>query len=107
MEGANPMHKVFFRCNGGDYYSERNCPFDGWSRPELQRLLDVVAEMKKNVEPISISALREKGFESDVLDRVIVIEFGAEPAVFDAFHPEGYIIAGQYVPRSKLGPQHT
>ncbi|HEY1471538.1 MAG TPA: hypothetical protein VGF61_21040 [Candidatus Acidoferrum sp.] len=101
------MHKVFFRCNGGDYYSERNCPFDGWSRPELQRLLDVVAEMKKNVEPISISALREKGFESDVLDRVIVIEFGAEPAVFDAFHPEGYIIAGQYVPRSKLGPQHT
>jgi hypothetical protein len=37
--------------------------------------------MKKNLEPISISALLDKGFESDVLDKVIVVEFGAEPAV--------------------------
>jgi hypothetical protein len=63
------MYKVFWRCNGGDYYSGRNCPFDGWSRPELQRLFDVVAEMNKNAEPISISALRGKGFDTDVSTR--------------------------------------
>jgi hypothetical protein len=70
------MHKVFWRCNGGDYYSERFCPFDRWSGPELQRLFDVVAEMKKNAEPISITALQRKGFDKEVLDRVIVVEFG-------------------------------
>jgi hypothetical protein len=37
---------------------------------------------------------------------VIVVEFGSEEAMFDAFHPEGYIISGQYVPLSKLDGQH-
>ncbi len=101
------MHKVFGRCNSGDYYSGRNCPFDGWSRPELQRLFDVVAEMNGNAEPISISALRGKGFHTDVLGKVIVVEFGGEKSAFDAFHPEGYVIDGQCVPLAKLGHQYT
>jgi hypothetical protein len=63
--------------------------------------------MKKNAEPVSISALQEKGFGREVLERVIVVEFGGEAAAFDAFHPEGYVIEGQYVPLSKLGHQHT
>lgn len=100
------MHKVFYRCNGGDYYSGRNCPFDGWSRPELQRLFDVVEEMREKEETVSISALQRKGFGQDVLQRVIVVEFGGELAAFDAFRPEGYVIEGQYVPQAKLGNQH-
>jgi hypothetical protein len=42
-----------------------------------------------------------------VLDRVIVAEFGGETAAFDAFHPEGYVIEGRYVPISRLGHEHT
>ena len=99
------MHKVFWSCNGGDYYSGRICPFDGWSRPELQRLFDVVAEMGKNTESISISALQGKGFGREVLDRVIVIEFGAESSNFEALHPAGYTIDGHYVSLEKVGPQ--
>ena|ERR1700739_3096300 len=100
------MQKVFWRSNGGDYYSGRNCPFDGWFRPELQRLFDVVEEIKEKAEPVSISALRGKGFGQEVLERVIVVEFGGETAAFDAFHPEGYVIEGRYVPLAKLGHQH-
>jgi hypothetical protein len=72
----------------------------------LQRPFDLVVEMKKNDEALSIPALWSKGFGTDVLDRVIVIECGTEAAAFDAFHPEGYIIDGRYVPFAKLGPQH-
>jgi hypothetical protein len=100
------MNKVFWRCNSGHYYSERSCPLDGWSRTGLVRLFDVVAEMKKNAEPISISALEGKGFDQDVLDRVIVVEFGGITAAFDGFSPAGYFIEGQYVPLSKLGLQY-
>jgi hypothetical protein len=71
----------------------------------LQRLFDVVEEMKEKAEPVSI-ALQRKGFAQEVLDRVIVVEFGGETAAFDAFRPEGYVIEGQYVPLAKLGHQH-
>jgi hypothetical protein len=100
-------HKVFWCCNGGDYYSDRNCPFDGWSRPDLQRLFVLIAQMKENAELVSISALQEKGFGKEVFDKVIVVEFGGEAAAFDAFHPEGYVIEGRCVPISKLGHEHT
>jgi hypothetical protein len=54
-----------------------------------------------------ISATAREGIGKEVLDRVIVIEFGGETAAFDAFHPEGYVIEGRYVPISKLGHEHT
>jgi hypothetical protein len=99
--------KILWRCNSGHYYSERNCPLDGWSRPELQRLFDVVTEMQKNGEPVSIQALRKHGFDQAVLDRVIAIEFGGEKSTFDGFDPNGYIIQGKYVPLSKLDIDHS
>lgn len=46
------MHRLFWRCNGGDCCSERNCPFDGWSGLELQKLFETVKEIKKDAEPI-------------------------------------------------------
>jgi hypothetical protein len=36
---------------------------------ELQRLFDVVAAMKENAEPVSISALEEKGIGKEILFR--------------------------------------
>lgn len=46
------MHRVFWSCNGRDCYSERNCPFDGWSGPELQKPFETKEQTKKNAEPI-------------------------------------------------------
>jgi hypothetical protein len=63
--------------------------------------------MKENAELVSISALQEKGFGKEVLDRVTAVEFGGETAAFDAFHPEGYVIEGRYATISKLGQEHT
>jgi hypothetical protein len=74
-------------------YSGRNHLTDGLF-VEPRRLFDVVAKMNKNAEPISISALRGKGFDTDVLDKVIVVEFGGDKSAFDAFYPEGYVIEG-------------
>jgi hypothetical protein len=71
------------------------------TRLNMQRLFDVVAEMKKNAEPISITALQSKGFDKEVL-----VEIGGEASAFDAFHPDGSVIDGKYVPLSKLGLEH-
>jgi hypothetical protein len=51
--------------------------------------------MKKNAEPIAISALQRKRLEKDVLERVIVVEFGGEESAFDALYAEGHVNDGQ------------
>jgi hypothetical protein len=100
------MQKVYWRCNSGHYYSVRNCPLDGWSRPELHRLWDVVNDMNKSMEQVSIAALKLHGFDKEVLDRVIIIEFSGDSAPFDGFDPKGYIIKGRYMPLSELGTEY-
>jgi hypothetical protein len=99
------MRKAYWRCNSGHYYCVRFCPFDGWSRPSLQKLLDTVTEMDSRGEEVSIAKLVEKGFDQSVLDRVIVIEFGGNKHVFDAISPEGYVIQSKYVPLASVGPE--
>ena len=57
-------------------------------------------------EVLCITALQQKGFAKDVLDRIIVIEFGGDASAFDAFSPAGYVIRGRYIPLSKVGPEY-
>ncbi len=100
------MQKAYWRCNSGHYFCSVNCPQDGWSRPYFQRLFEVVRDMEKTGENVSIERLRQKGFDREALDRVIVIDFGSEEAVFDAIVPEGYLIDGKFIPLTKLDQQH-
>jgi hypothetical protein len=82
------------------------CPQDGWSRPYFQRLFEVAKEMEKSGENISIELLRLKGFDKESLDRVIVVEFGSDVAVFDGIIPAGYLIDGTFIPLVKLDRQY-
>jgi len=50
--------------------------------------------------------LRLKGFDKEALDRVIVVEFGSDVAVFDGIIPAGYLIDGKFVPLLKLDRQY-
>jgi hypothetical protein len=100
------MQKTYWRCNSGHYFSTPFCPQDGWSRPYVQRLFEVAKEMEKSGENISIERLRQKGFDKEALDRVIVVEFGSDMAVFDGIIPDGYVIHGEFVPLVKLGRQY-
>ena len=97
------MRKALWRCNSGHYYSVPYCPLDGWSFPGVVELFEVITSMHQMGQVPSIQQLREKGISQDVLDRVIIVEFGGERSVFGGFFPQGYIIEGQYVPIEKLG----
>jgi len=97
------MWKALWRCNSGHYYSVTHCPLDGWSFPGVDELFGVISSMHKMGQPPSIQRLKEKGLSQEVLDRVIIVEFGGERSAFDGFSPQGYIIDGHYVPIEKLG----
>jgi hypothetical protein len=100
------MQRAYWRCNSGHYFSKPFCPQDGWSRPYFQRLFEVAKEMEKSGENISIELLRLKGFDKESLDRVIVVEFGSDVAVFDGIIPAGYLIDGKFIPLVKLDRQY-
>jgi hypothetical protein len=100
------MRRTFWRCSSGHYFSSRNCPIDGWSRPYLERLSEAVKGMEGRGEDVSIERLRCKGFDKETLDRVIVIDFGSEEAVFDGIIPEGYLIDGKFIILRKLDREH-
>lgn len=100
------MLRTYWRCNSGHYFSSQSCPQDGWTRPYLQRLLEVVKEMEEKGENVSIERLRQEGFDQEALDRVIVIEFGSAAAVFEGYIPEGYLINGKFIPPEKLNREY-
>ena len=100
------MRKALWRYNSGHYYSVPHCPLDGWSFPGAIELFELIASMHQMGQVPSIQRLREKGISQDVLDRVIIVEFGGERSVFDGFSPQGYIIEGHYVPIEKLGREY-
>src|SRR5882672_7050817 len=96
------MTKVFWRCNSGHYYSVPSCPIDGWSFQGVRELVEILSEMRTHAEIPSIQELRRRGLSQDVLDRVVVVEFGGDRSVFDGICPEGYMIEGKYVPLREL-----
>ena len=100
------MRKALWRCNSGHYFSEPNCPLDGWSFQGAQEVVEIIRQMHERGETPSIQQLREKGLGQGVLDRVIIVEFGGERSAFDGFAPEGYIIEGHYVPLRKVGQDY-
>jgi hypothetical protein len=91
------MQRPYWRCNGGHYFSSPACPLDGWSRPYFQRLFEVVEEMKRTGQSVSIERLREEGFGEDELGGVIVVEFGSDAPVFDGIVPDGYLIGEKFI----------
>jgi hypothetical protein len=86
------MTRIYWRCNGGHYFSSQHCPFDGWSSDELLQLSDAIERLKAKGASPSIAALPSEGASESALERAIVVEFGSERSVFDAISPDYYVI---------------
>jgi hypothetical protein len=89
------MLRAYWRCNGGHYFSTKCCPFDGWSSPEVEKLFRAVQVLESEKIPLSLSALRSQRVGEAATKRCMVVEFGDEQAVFDAFQPKYYVISGK------------
>jgi hypothetical protein len=97
------MKKMYWRCNGGHYFSSLNCPFDGWTSEELQQLNHAAERLKSAGASPSIVGLRSEGASESALRRAIVVEFGSDDSVFDAISPECYVIHNQSVQLHQAG----
>jgi hypothetical protein len=86
------MKKVYWRCNGGHYFSTLHCPFDGWTSDELLQLNSATEQMNIKGASPSIAGLRSEGVSESALGRAIVVEFGSDRSVFDAISPDYYVI---------------
>jgi hypothetical protein len=89
------MVRVYCRCNGGDYFVGRNCPFDGWSSPESEAIDGAARHLEAAGVAPSIAALRQAGLDEDALARAVVIDFGSEASVFDGLQPKAYVVGGR------------
>lgn len=100
------MRKIYWRCNNGHYFSTPHCPFDGWSSSGLQQLFEIVSRSPDQGQSVTIEDLRARGLSQELLDKVIIIEFGGERSVFEGFEPTAYVIEGQHVPLRKLSREY-
>ena len=69
----------------------------------MKQLVQTIEELGKSGELLSIAVLKRNGITQDVLDRVIVIDFGNERSSFDGFEPSAYFIAGRTVRLDEAG----
>lgn len=86
--------RLFFRCNGGHYFQGTHCPWDGWTMDGLQEVIVTfqrASSVGSHVEP-------------DLMQRILIIEFGSDDAVFDALNPERYIYNGKEILLRETGP---
>jgi len=90
--------RLYWRCNGGHYISStRNCPWDGWTSPEVDELCSAAEVFAKQGRVPSIAELKDVKVSDRALRRAIVMEFGDDRAVFDAVAPQEYVLHGRAV----------
>jgi hypothetical protein len=90
------MDRLYFRCNGGHYFrSAPACPFDGWSCDGLQHAIDGFDALNASGAWPTVAALEAKGVLPDVIERILLIEFGKESSAFDALVPERFLPGGR------------
>ena len=97
------MTKIYWRCNGGHYFSSPHCPFDGWSSDELLELSNATEKLTAKGTAPSIAALSSEGASESALRRAIVVEFGSDHSVFDAISPDYYVVQNKSVRLSQAG----
>jgi hypothetical protein len=86
------MTRVYWRCNGGHYFSSLNSPFDGWSSDELSQLKTAAKKLKIRGANPSIAALGDGGASELALRRALVVEFGSARSAFEAIAPDYCVI---------------
>jgi len=86
------MTRIYWRCNGGHYFSSLSCLFDGWSSEELLQLNTAAEKLRIRGANPSIAALRDEGASESALRRAVVVEFGSDRSAFDATSPDYYAI---------------
>ena len=97
------MKNIYWRCNGGHYFSSLHCPFDGWTSNELQELNNATEKLRAKGTSPSIAALRSEGASESAVGRAIVVEFGSDRSAFDAISPDYYVIHSESVRLHQAG----
>jgi hypothetical protein len=92
------MVRVYMRCNSGHYFTGPvpSCPLDGWSCPETAAIFKAAQRMTAEGIMPTIERLRTEDISQEALDRIIIIQFGADASAFEALAPEGYIIGAEW-----------
>lgn len=103
------MNRLYFRCNGGHYFRAHGlqsaiaCPWDGWSCDGLEHAVAAFEELTATGTRPTVDVLREKGLSSEVLRRILLIEFGDDASAFEALAPQRYIHDGRELLSNEVG----
>lgn len=89
--------KLYLRCNGGHYFLGAVCPFDGWTLDGAVDLVDHAIRLDGSGELSLASLVAGVKPSPELLRRVLIIEFGADSAVYEALVPERYLVDGREV----------
>ncbi|WP_394846166.1 hypothetical protein LZC95_01725 [Pendulispora brunnea] len=89
------MKRLFFRCDGGHYFQGACCPFDGWSMAGVAKAAEYFDTLGQSGEPQELEAMKALRLSDDLIQRMLIIEFGDENAIFEALAPERCLYQGK------------
>jgi hypothetical protein len=101
------MRTLYFRCNSGHYFEGGSCPFDGWDHPETDAVMKMVETLGRRGIDITIDLLREAGISEDMLQSIVIVEFGHREAKFEALAPKCIQADGVVYEEHKLPSRFT
>jgi hypothetical protein len=86
---------IYFRCNSGHFFSGELCPWDGWSHPEVWKVLELSRRFATEGTAVSILNLRAAGVKEDAIKRIVIVEFGDPDAVIEGIYPKQVVVKGR------------
>lgn len=90
------MKRLFFRCNGGHYFlAGAGCPFDGWTIDGVARAAAHFAVLLQRGDEITRESMREAILGDEVMQRMLIIDFGDERSIFEGLVPDAYLHRGK------------
>jgi hypothetical protein len=96
---------VYFRCPNTHYFSAVCCPWDDWSHPDIQKVIDIAHRLTSQGAEVTIGSLKEAGVEQEFINRVMIIEFGDPAAALEGIKPKYIKVPGKSLSQEDLGPQ--
>jgi hypothetical protein len=87
--------RAYCRCNSGHYFVGEFCPFDGWSSPASRELTEACDQLAGADQDFSLQSLRKAGVSNATMGHTILVTFGSDESIFDAFSAQQFVVAGQ------------
>jgi hypothetical protein len=90
------MLVIYYICTSEHIFSTKYCPFDGWENKYFVEINQIAENIKNNNLPLTTQTLQDHGLNKEIVENLLIIDFGSKNLVFDGLWPKKYYTTKNY-----------